>query len=415
MSRTAIAFLGLALLIGAAPVAQAETSYPRSMVWYAETMDGKVVSQHKADEPVNPASVVKVATSLRALDLLGPEHRFDTVFRYAGGIEADWPPESGELAGDIVVLGGADPDFQLENAFMLALWLNKTGIHAIRGRLLVDDRFWIGWEKGSAGRLEDQDERSRLMASRLRSALDSHRWDRRTQKAWKKYAGEFELNAGKPPRLLVKGGYGRFEGEQIGTVLVTHRSKPLVDLLRRFNAFSNNDIERLDASIGSPAELASWLNGHSNGEPVVLQTSSGLGVNRMSPRQVVKLVRDLMFQCNNLGIDLARMLPASGCRPGTLSSMYPRLKEGEYRGSITGKTGTLIHTDGGVSVLAGVADTRQGKVIFCVAYERAGRNRYWARKQEEAWLLELVRSLGGPIGRTCPDGFPGPHHGAELL
>jgi D-alanyl-D-alanine carboxypeptidase/D-alanyl-D-alanine-endopeptidase (penicillin-binding protein 4) len=415
LSRTTIALLSLALLVTGAGIARGETTYPKSMVWYAETLDGKAVSERKADEPVNPASVVKVATTLRALDLLGPDHRFDTVFRYRGGIEPDWPPESGELSGDIIVLGGADPDFQIENAFMVALRLNEIGIRSIRGRLLVDDRFWIGWEKGSAHRLEDPVQRSRQMAGRLRSALDSHRWDRRTQKAWRKYAAGKGLDAKKPPRLLVHGEYGRFEGDQVGMILVTHRSKPLVDLLRRFNAFSNNDIERLDASIGTPSDLAAWLNGHPNGEPVVLETSSGLGVNRMSPRQVVKLVRDLMFFCNDQGIDLATVLPASGCRPGTLSALYPRLRDGEYRGSVTGKTGTLIHTDGGVSVLAGVADTRQGKVIFCVAYERAGRNRYWARKQAEAWLMELIANLGGPIGRSCPDGFPGPHDGAELI
>jgi D-alanyl-D-alanine carboxypeptidase/D-alanyl-D-alanine-endopeptidase (penicillin-binding protein 4) len=298
---------------------------------------------------------------------------------------------------------------------MVAVWLNEIGIRSIRGKLLVDDRFWIGWEKGSAGRLDDKIERSGLMASRLRSALDSHRWDRRTQKAWGKYAAGSGHKAGRPPRLLVKGGYGRFEGGPAGIVLVTHRSKPLVDLLRRFNAFSNNDIERLDASIGSPRELAGWLNGGNNGSEVVLETSSGLGVNRMSPRRMVRLFRDLFFQCGTLGIDLRSILPSSGCRPGTMASMYPRLRDGEYRGSITGKTGTLIYTDGGVSVLAGIADTRQGKVIFSVAYPKAGRKRYWARKLEESWLLELIESLGGPVGQSCPNGFPAPHNGAVLL
>ena len=410
-----IVLLFIACLLLGAGSSPAEAGYPSSMVWYAETLDGKVIAERKADEPVNPASVVKVATTARALDLLGPDHRFDTVFRYRGGIEPDWPPESGELVGDIIVLGGADPDFQLENAFMVTVWLNEIGIRSIRGRLLVDDRFWIGWEKGSAGRLEDQAGRSRLMASRLRSAMDSHRWDRRTQKAWKKYAAGSGRKAGKPPRLLVQGGYGRFEGGSVGTVLVTHRSKELVDLLRRFNAFSNNDIERLNESIGSPEDLAGWLNGGTNGHKVVLETSSGLGVNRMSPRRVVKLLRDLLFQCNSLGVDLRSVLPSSGCRPGTLASMYPRLRDGEYRGSVTGKTGTLIYTDGGVSVLAGVADTRRGKAIFCVVYKRAGRNRHWARKQEENWVLELIDGLGGPVGRPCPDGFPMPQDGARLL
>ena len=43
---------------------------------------------------------------------------------------------------------------------------------------------------------------------------------------------------------------------QLQLEVTTLFDTPLVDLLRRFNAYSNNDIERLDASIGSPAELA---------------------------------------------------------------------------------------------------------------------------------------------------------------
>ena len=42
-------------------------------------------------------------------------------------------------------------------------------------------------------------------------------------------------------------------------VLVTHRSNPLPVLLRRFNAYSNNDIDRLEASLGPPSGLAGWL------------------------------------------------------------------------------------------------------------------------------------------------------------
>jgi D-alanyl-D-alanine carboxypeptidase len=390
------------------------TKFPSAMIWHAETLDGRVISSRKPDRMFNPASVIKVATSGRALEILGPEFRFDTVFKYVGP-EKEWPPTDGELSGDLVVVGGADPDFQLENAFKTAVRLNQIGIDALQGRLLVDARFWIGWEKGSSGRLENRSQRARLMASRLRSALDSHRWDRKTQRAWKKYAFKNGLDAGKAPRIHVQGGYGFLEKKTTGRVVLTHRSKPLVDLLRRFNAYSNNDIERLDTLIGTPEELADWLNQEEPGELTTLETSSGLGVNRMSPKRVVRMVRDLLFRCQELGVDPRLILPSSGCKPGTLASMFPRLRNGEFQGAVVGKTGTLIYTDGGVSVLAGMADTRDGKVLFCVAYPNGGRKRHWARRLQETWLLELIQGLGGPIGHECPEHFPSPEDGSSLI
>src|ERR1044072_5444401 len=43
-----------------------------------ETLDGKVVSAQNENEQFNPASTLKLATSLVALRTLGPEHRFST-------------------------------------------------------------------------------------------------------------------------------------------------------------------------------------------------------------------------------------------------------------------------------------------------------------------------------------------------
>ena len=56
-------------------------------------------------------------------------------------------------------------------------------------------------------------------------------------------------------------GGARFEAtpREVATVLFEHRSKPLAETLRRFNAFSNNDIERVGASIGTPSELSVLL------------------------------------------------------------------------------------------------------------------------------------------------------------
>ena len=42
-------------------------------------------------------------------------------------------------------------------------------------------------------------------------------------------------------------------------MLVVHRSQPLVDILRRFNCYSNNDIERVAASVGPVDDLAAFV------------------------------------------------------------------------------------------------------------------------------------------------------------
>ena len=115
---------------------------------------------------MNPASVIKVATTLWALERLGPEHRFTTRFAVRGGAI---DRKSGVLAGDLLVRGGGDPDFHLENAFLVARALNELGLREVQGGLLIDDSFWIGWEGGSEKRLRDARARTLLMGARLRA------------------------------------------------------------------------------------------------------------------------------------------------------------------------------------------------------------------------------------------------------
>jgi len=43
-----------------------------------ETLGGKTVASQSSDEPFNPASAIKLATALVALQTLGPRHRFTT-------------------------------------------------------------------------------------------------------------------------------------------------------------------------------------------------------------------------------------------------------------------------------------------------------------------------------------------------
>lgn len=386
---------------------------PVPLVWHVETVGGAEVSTLDGDLPINPASVVKVATSLWALETLGPAHRFDTVFAAAGSIDA----ASGELHGDLVVRGSGDPDFMVENAFLVAARLNQEGIRIVTGSLRVDYRFWIGWEGGSERRLADPRARAEQMAQRLRAALDPKRWTAGTRATWQEFATRYSLPPSRPPTVEVRGGAAGTSGRGGERALFAHRSKTLAETLRRFDAFSNNDIERLGTSLGSPDELVgrladAWRVPQTS---IRLETLSGLGSNRLSPRLVVRLLRDFRETTTRLGIPVESILPVAGCDPGTLRHSFAPLTVGPNAMSVAAKTGTLTATDGGTAVLAGFVNTAKGDLLFCVAAPSAAGKLTRARRQQADWLAGLIARSGGPRARRCSGPLASAEAGASIV
>lgn len=392
--------------------ARAQAAAPtRGLVWHVETLGGDVVDSRQGDEPINPASVVKVATTLWALEQLGPQHRFETRFLTT----ADAALSGDELVGDLLVAGGGDPDFQAENALLVARELNEMGIRRVRGDLVVNREFWIGWEGGSAHRMPDPEQRALLMGTRLRQAFDARRWNGALGNAWRRLAERRGFDAQRPPRLVITGRV-RIGAQLDGRRLVVHRARPLVQTLRRLNCYSNNDIERVEASLGRPEDLRRWLTtrwGLPAGA-LQLETTSGLGENRLTPRQVVGLLRDLRRTSERLNVGIEGVLPTVGCDPGTVSHFYHKISNGPAATSVVGKTGTLTATDGGISVFAGFASTARGELIFCVAVPRAAGRLRQARWKEEQWVLDLVNRHGGPLPRVCATPLTGPDDGAVV-
>ena len=91
---------------------------------------------HQPDRPYNPASVMKLVTTFAALELLGPDFRWQT-FAYLDG-----PLEAGVLHGNLVLKGGGDPKITVERwqSFMAAL--RDKGLASIDGDLLLDRTFF---------------------------------------------------------------------------------------------------------------------------------------------------------------------------------------------------------------------------------------------------------------------------------
>jgi D-alanyl-D-alanine carboxypeptidase/D-alanyl-D-alanine-endopeptidase (penicillin-binding protein 4) len=85
------------------------------------------------DLPLIPASTVKLATAVVALDVLGPEHRFRTE------LLADGPVRGGVLEGDLILKGGGDPALDVADLLGLAVRLETSGIRRVEGRLVIDD------------------------------------------------------------------------------------------------------------------------------------------------------------------------------------------------------------------------------------------------------------------------------------
>jgi D-alanyl-D-alanine carboxypeptidase/D-alanyl-D-alanine-endopeptidase (penicillin-binding protein 4) len=83
-------------------------------------------------QPLNPASLMKLVTTLAALETLGPAHTWRTEVRAAG------PVENGVLAGDLYLRGAGDPRLTYDRLWLLLRELRGRGLHEIRGDLVLD-------------------------------------------------------------------------------------------------------------------------------------------------------------------------------------------------------------------------------------------------------------------------------------
>ena len=98
---------------------------------------GAVIDEHRAENVVPPASVMKLLTTGAALEMLGPSFRFTTTLEYTGNIE------NGVLNGNLYIRGGCDPslgNLKGTQAFIFK-WvkaIKAAGIRAINGAVVAD-------------------------------------------------------------------------------------------------------------------------------------------------------------------------------------------------------------------------------------------------------------------------------------
>jgi D-alanyl-D-alanine carboxypeptidase/D-alanyl-D-alanine-endopeptidase (penicillin-binding protein 4) len=116
------------------PVSQAlrTTGIAEDAVSVLVLRDDQTVLSHLADRPMQPASTMKLVSTLIGLETLGPVFRSRTELRTTGELQGE------TLKGDLVLRGGADVDLSGEALENMLRSLRYQGIRKIQGHLIVD-------------------------------------------------------------------------------------------------------------------------------------------------------------------------------------------------------------------------------------------------------------------------------------
>lgn len=328
-----------------------------------ETLDrGQTLASHNADVTFNPASVMKLATSLVALAKLGPDYRYRTNILADGTIN----PASRTLEGDLVVDGSADPIFSTYDAQEVGVQLSRLGISRVSGALRIADQFYF-FATGYHSNLSPETSAAKLRVGLQRSGI--------------RIDGETTF------------------GERSGTLLLSHYSDPLIAILLYQNAHSSNAVaEVVGASLGGPRAIEDYLVqkcGLSESD-IFVGRASGLDFNRITPRATLKVLRALIKILADHSLKPEDAMAVAGIDSGTLRR---RLGAQEVRGAVVAKTGTLVSIDNGVSTLVGIAYTKgHGPLLFAVF--NSGGNVGAYRRLQDQFIERMIAEEGGALVAT---------------
>jgi D-alanyl-D-alanine carboxypeptidase/D-alanyl-D-alanine-endopeptidase (penicillin-binding protein 4) len=314
-------------------------------------MDGQfILASHEADQNFNPASVIKIATSMAALERFGPDHRFETAFY------VDGPVSGGVLEGDLILVSEGDPVLDTNDLVRLAREVIRSGIQRVEGRLVVTGPFTVG-------NLHDRRQvRDYLIRTLRRAGL----------------------------RVPDEVSSGPVAGEQIAL----RRSEPLRDIVFYQNAHSVNETaDRLGEAVGGPRAVEEYLIRKIGlaDEDIRVARASGLRSNRITARGTVQLLKRLVEWVEAHDMEPEDILPVAGVDAGTLRLRLNRRSE---QGAVVAKTGTLVSTDGGVSALAGILYTEEyGPVLFAILNARGPVLEY--RRFQDQFVRDMLEEYGG--------------------
>ncbi len=411
-------------------------------VYVREVDSTKADITHRADEAMNPASVMKLVTTYAALDMLGPAYTWKTDV-LAIGLKGD------TVSGNLYLQGHGDPALTLENFWLMLRALKQRGVRIIKGDLIVDQRYFdlpktdpngfdnkgyrayntnpeatlISFKAVSARFIPSADGNS------LRVVLDPDLPQIKLQSQvtvkagacpndWRESINRDVQNGARTATIVLRGSFATDCGEKslqfnllangefieglfrqlwmemggvwLGSIkegnvpesertLLSWESKPLSEIIRDVNKWSNNLMARtilltLGAErFGAPGTTAkgeravkSWLSQKKLEMPeLVIENGAGLSrQERISSKNLGDLLVDAFH--SPAMPELIASLPIAG----TDGTMKKRLKNSDMTGYAHIKTGTLD----GVKTIAGYVLSKSGRryaLIFLVNHANA--------------------------------------------
>ncbi|WP_299407060.1 D-alanyl-D-alanine carboxypeptidase [Acaryochloris sp. IP29b_bin.148] len=303
-------------------------------VWI-QTQDA-LLANHQGTIPLPAASLTKVATSLAVLKKLGPNHRFETQMGYIGTLQ------NGELQGDLVIEGRADPFFVWEDAIALGNLLNQNNIRKVSGNVIVVGPFYMNYESDPV-----------TSGTLLQQGLDNKRWPAEAQTQYQTLPSETPK-----PEVAIAGRIqtAATRPDQVKP-LIRHRSLPVAELLKKMNQYSNNAMaEMLADQVGGAAVVAQMAAQETGVPPQEIQLVNGSGLsidNRISPRAACAMFKAIARLLHPQKMTIADIFAVTGTDEGVHNERpLPQLA--------VLKSGTL----NGVSALAGALPTQDQGVIW---------------------------------------------------
>lgn len=327
-----------------------------------------LMANHEGTIPIPAASLTKIATSLVSLTTLGADHKFQTL------VSATGPIKNGVLEGNLVITGGGDPLFVIQEAVTLGNMLNQMGIKQVKGNLIITGNFAMNFQRNPT-----------LAGQFLKQTLNSATWSRDIKLYYS------TMPKGTPKPQLTITGKVELATQTVpeSNLLIRHYSLPLKQLINEMNVFSNNEMaEMLAEAVGGATVVqskAAKLARVPESE-IQLINGSGLGVeNRISPRAVCAMLMILQREAVANNMTLADLFPTSGFdHRGTVHARH-------LPNATVMKTGTLRD----VSALAGVVPTRdRGLVWFAIINRGPFVGAF--RAEQDKLLQNLVKQLQVP-------------------
>lgn len=350
-----------------------------------ETPNGQIIDENMSNTAMNPASNVKLITAFAVLKTLGPNYRFPTNVWTDGTVDAT----TGTLNGNLYI-SGRDPSFNLEHAVAIAEAMNRLGIRTVNGDLIVTANFTMNFNP-STPRSTDT----------LFATLSSGRRSSAATKAWQTY-----LFASNQTNKLQTNPGVDFVGKDYVDImptnvhlLFTHESIPVREILKATLCYSNNFMaEHLGDAVGGTQAVMNVSYNNAGVLPAEMQlaSSSGLGMNRVTPRAMMKVLKSLKTVLAGFNLKPSDIMCVAGVDDGTLRGRFTTFP---YRGSVVAKTGTLGQTDAGVSSLAGYMKTATGEELLFVIFNQKGSvNRF--RDYQNDYVTSVLDKRGGAAAFT---------------